>query len=334
MKIRYFALICGLLFGGCWEKQNNEIMRPDIPSYSLQVTVKDIDFKSPADSILVQLSPIMLSETDDYSSHEAWTDYHGEVLFDSVYVGSYYLHFFKNDVLLRTYGYFQKYADSSMTAFVPGIFEISENQRLDFIPVLKNYHPNYFSFSQNSWYSLLFAGDSIFRFKWDTNQSQWTQLQAFKNIININNLSSGAIQLGQNSYDFYMTVRPDSLYKIHILPASLVIEKAIKMDFFVRDVYYYAGRLYVAGIDQVHVYNESDLSPIETFNINQDDFYIQTLYIDQNYIWIFEEYKKWLYQCDLGLNVLRTYQPVIGTLPCVIADASKDYNGKLWYLLK
>lgn len=323
-----------LLATSCWETQEHDVTPPVIPYYRMSGMVKDIDFKDGLDSIGIRIYALQLVEAPSFEPQYVLSDSGGKFRIDSVFVGSYKLEFYRNDILVNDAGVFQNYGDTTHTFYVPQTYEIQGAQFVSSYDEISFMQNTAFSFLRNNWYLGGFTGYGFYKYKYNYQTFLWEQLNSYTTELTYNVSKDIGLDYGINSNYAYVTVNNDSLYKFDISASYIEHSKVLTLPGLARDVYFINDTVYVAGENSVYVYDEAGFNLQREMLINaemNDDFLINCIYVKYPYIWVAEENSNLLYQCNFGLKILRTYRPFNGFEPVEIRDMSVDYTGKVWY---
>ncbi len=336
-------ILLSFLVSSCWEKQSHELTAPDPAHYRLDGIVKDIDLNEPLDSIRVKIHSSQLLETSISISKTVFTDAQGSFSFDTLYVGTYLLNFYRDGYEVAEKKYFQNYDDSTMVFMLPDIYYIPGSKFFNSYSEFEDYTRNttgdvIFSFHYEEPYLIYALSPSdthpdtvIFRYKWDSEKQQWLQIQKYSKITDIN-IRDVKICIGKTPGYFYLVDKIDQLlYKIKLTTTYLKEEERYELPHFCNDIYYSGEKIYILAFDRIFIYDESSFTLEKEITPSRPDIYITSFCIHPPYIWLSDNEDELLYQCDDNLKVLKTYVPYDEYGIYHINEMSYDYTGKDWY---
>ncbi len=285
----------------------------------------------PLDSIAVHIRAIQLAEAPAFIPKKTITDQNGNFAFDTIYVGTYELLFYRNNYPVLSTSYFQNYADTSLYFYCPDVYYITASQTLEAYSEFKNYRPAKFSFHPANMFLISLTGWGIHRFKWESSLKQWIHLRSYWNLLVDYSLENTNIAFGKDATYFYLVQKPDNLHKIKVHVDYLETEQTIRLTHDAWDVYCSNDSLYIPSQNQVYIYDETTLSLQRVIPISNQDINISCFYRDNIYFWAADKISGRLYQCDKNMNILRTYATFTKNGKFVIKEMSIDFEKKVWF---
>ena len=330
-KMVISCLFMILILFGCWEKQDHEITAPQIPYYHFEGNVKDIDLGEELDSIFVNIYAIQLLESPSFRPKTTITDVNGNFAFDSIYVGTYDLIFYRSGYPVLTKSYFQNYNDTTLSFYLSDVYYIGAAQTLQAYTEFQKFAPSKFSFHPTRGYLLILNQSGIHRFKWESSLQQWIFLNSYQIPLEKYKIYNLNIAFGKDATYFYLAQKPDLLHKILMNINYLEIEQSVNLTHYVWDVYYLNDSLYIPSEDQLYVYDEKTFSLQRSATISRQDINISCFYRDKLYFWAADNISGRIYQCDKNLNILKSYVPFTKEGKLVINEMSIDFENKVWF---
>jgi hypothetical protein len=100
------------------------------------------------------------------------------------------------------------------------------------------------------------------------------------------------------------------------------------------DVYWWDHRLYLASKGLISVYTDDTLEWQQELSFANPEAWLTSICRDGLYFWITDINDQFLYQCDLELNILKTYAPFFKNQRMTITDMAMDSKSNIWFVIR
>jgi hypothetical protein len=330
---KYFILITTVIsIIACLDRQDHQITEPDIPNYTLNGIVTDIDSNEPLSNVVVDIKLLQTSNPVPFQSKQDTSDDLGFFSFDSVYVGSYQITFLRDSYPVVEHGYFQQYKDSSLTFALPSpfsilhLFNLYSNSKISFFPDI----PSGLAMQRG----LTDLEESIFILEYYEGKNDWIKGQGLKNPISAINGYPNNIAYTSHADSFFLSYSPDQLYKLAVDDDTINITDTISLPFEAWDIYCWQDSFYTSLENEIHVFSQQGMQWQQSLQVSLSDIFITSFVRDEQYFWIADRNTGKLYQCDLQLNILKTYVTFYANERFYISDLALNFNRDLWFISK
>ncbi len=332
---KYLFILSVYLFIACWDRQENDITAPEIPNYTLSATVVDIDLNEPLAAISVIITAGQLSYPVAFNSDTLITNDQGQFFIENLVIGNYELTFHRDGQPVLIYRYFQGYEDKDITFNLPSVYDI-EN-------VLENYNNIKFTVfddpvkeqmnglalieTQNDSEDNMLQLDLIF--------AHWTETDSWKIPLKINDIGLVNLCYGSNAMNFFLMYSADSsLFNFILDDGMIYTAHHKKLSFPGLDVYWWDHRLYLASKGLISIYTDESMEWQQELFFTNPEAWLTSICRDSSYFWISDINDQFLYQCDLDLNILKTYAPFFKNQRMTITDMAMDSKSNIWFVIR
>ncbi|MCK4813638.1 MAG: carboxypeptidase regulatory-like domain-containing protein [Candidatus Marinimicrobia bacterium] len=332
---KYLFIISILIFVACWDKQDNQVTEPETPNYTFSGTVLDMDSSEPLAGISMAITYWDLSYPVEFKPDTYLTNDQGQFLVENLVVGNYEFTFYRDGFPVLIYNYSQGYQERNITFKLPTVYVVEK--------VFTNYSKAKFSVFDSTENEEIHglalidtdngAEDNLFQF--ELVLSNWGKTDSWKLPINFNDIGLVNLCYGSNTSNFFLMHLADAnLYNLVIDDQRIRIANQKTLSFSGLDVFWWNNLIYISANGMVGVYDTDTLQLQQELLFTKSNAWLTSICRDSSYFWITDINEQYLYQCDLNLNIIKTYAPFYSSDRVTILDMSMDAAGNIWFVIR
>ena len=338
-KIKNILLIIlFVLLLNCWQKQDHEITRPEIPRYTLSGITVDIDTEKILPKTTIKIQPVQLLYDVQFNMTMIESDSNGYFAIDPIYPGDYTLTVNSGDSWHSTQKIEISHADKDITIKVPKIiycktflYKYTGNNSNEFFFPMENAA---FCITGSKclincvrvWGSVTNPAIAVFNLKWNN----WYFDKSYTPTLNYNNL--GKMTAGTEK--IYISTKDDSILTMNRWTGY--VERTTKAPVYIHSLAYNTidKNLYTCSHTEIYILDPVDYSIIKTFQAPSE--YLDAMAFNKN-IYTYDNMEYLLRLHDENMNVLSSYAIIDPNSRYQIQDIYDfdfDTYNNLWVMVK
>jgi len=305
-----------IFFAGCWNKQDHQVMRPDIPFYRFSGKITDWDSDSTLAGIGVVLCEESMVYDVDFDTVSVVTDSAGNFMISPVYPGTYFLNFVRDNYPVGDYNIQIDYSDVNRQFRLPKIYLTLRLRVNDMVYSGKPMAIH----NTTCW----FFSTDIIQFRYENDK--WEVEKYLPNIFKDKNIKACTI-IGNN---FYVSQAPDSIIVLNRFDGSRVDGYAVSANLTGLAYDKTGDRLFSCSRTAIYRHDETISGFAETWTPPVVE--LEALAWKDS-LYSFDNSEQVLRVYDNNMNVITTYALIdnkTGRQIEKLTDMDFDAYGNLW----
>ena len=303
-----FFIIVFLSALNCWQKQDHEITRPEVPHYILSGKTIDYDTQKSLPHTTIKIQPVQLLYDVQFNTALIESDSNGNFALDPIYPGDYTLTVYSGDSWHSSRKFGITHADRDITIKVPKIIfskfllkKYTGNSSNEFYYPMENAafgiaESKCFINCNRVWGSVTNPAIVVLNLKWNN----WYYEKSFTPSLNYNNIRNMTIGMEK----IYILTKDDSILTMNRWTGyqeriGKVPENIFGLTFNTID-----KNLYACSHTEIFRLNPVDYSITNTYSTSSQ--YLNAMAFNKN-IYTYDNIEYLLRFHDENMNVLTTY---------------------------